>query len=51
VNNVIRQRVSLKSGEYYLQLRYAARAGYVNTSAFSVYWNGKPVSKIDGKDE
>jgi len=41
VNNSIKQKFYLKGKEYNLQLKYAAREGYVKTSAFSIYWNGK----------
>jgi hypothetical protein len=51
VNNIIRQRVNLKAGEYIIGLKYAARSGYVKTSGFSVYWNGKLVEPFFGKDE
>ena len=51
MNNIIRQRVYLKAGEYILKLKYAARTGFVKTSAFSVYWNGKVYAEIYGKDD
>ena len=36
--------------DYTLKLKYAARKGYVESSAMSIYWNGKEVSKVYAKD-
>ena len=50
-NDVLRQSVNLESGYYILSLEYAARAGYVQTSAMAISWNGCQVKAVQGKDE
>jgi opacity protein-like surface antigen len=49
-NDVIRQKMNLLGLRYTLQIEYAARSGYVETSEMSVRWNAKQVAYVKGKD-
>ena len=50
-NDVLRQEFELKSGQYALQLDYAARSGYVHTSQMGIFWNGQKVQAIKSQDD
>ena len=50
-NDILRQKLELRKGEYNLELDYAARSGFVGTSEMSVSWNGQNVKTIKGEDD
>ena len=49
-NNVIRQKLILGGQKYTLEIDYAARSGYVESSEMSISWNGKQVAYVKGQD-
>ena len=49
-NNVMKQSLSLDSGQYILCFKWAGRTSYTSTSGMSVFWNNKKIFEIEAKD-
>ena len=50
-NDVIRQKIKLEQGPYVLELQYAARSDFLESSQMSISWNGQKVKLIKGEDD
>ncbi len=50
-NDILRQRLNLKAGRFFIEIEYAGREGYVSTSQFSLSWNGVKLRTIKAQDE
>ena len=50
-NNFMRQRINLRKGKYIIEIKYAARVGYVSSSSMLMSWNEKVVKQIASTDE
>ena len=49
-NAILKQTISLESGQYVLSFRWAGRTGSLATSAMSVYWNNQKIFEVTAKD-
>ncbi len=47
----MRQKINLKKGKYIIEIKYAARVGYVSSCSMLISWNGKAVKQITSTDE
>lgn len=50
-NDILRQKVNLKAGRFFIEIEYAGRVGSLSTSQFSLSWNGVKLRTIKAQDE